>query len=196
MEVIKKEKEKEKIEKGIQSEAFMCVKLRVIDTEDMKKAEKMDIKIFDFDSKHEFSKDQDESEEKIRYLEKPEVYLNICKSQHVLAPLTSDMNLADSTSNSSWKIIPVSFELESKQSGDLVIYDAHVNENVVTVAQKDRQVMNSILYYILRKFQFRLGQSLKIDVMNADVQRARYMARNDSKVKPSKHVLNPECDPG
>jgi hypothetical protein len=176
----------------------MCVKLRIISNTAAKPGEKKtDIKIFDFDSKSEFGGlgSKEDSKKDIKYLDKPELYLNLCKSTKVLAPMTSDFKLADPNSNPTWKIIPVSFEPESRVSSDLVIYDAHINDTVFNVALKDKKIMNSILYYILRKFQFRLGENIKFDLMNADVQKFKYFSKFPSKEKPDRHIMNPECDP-
>jgi hypothetical protein len=148
-EEIKKEKDKDRDTNGIESKVFLCAKLKVIEIANTKD-EEADIKLFEFDSSNEILRPGQGPSRS--YLDKPHVFLNICHSPKVLGPLTKDFKQANIEDNNTWKIIPVSFERECDSTDDLVIYDAHINSEIIATISKDRKILNSILYLIFQKF--------------------------------------------
>lgn len=134
-EEIQKEKEKEKEEKGIQSEPVMCVKLKLTQLSTKKEENKdkeFEMRLFDYIHNREWDEDDIKT-----YLESPLVFLNICKSDKVLGPLTEDFAKSDDSNYLSWKWIPVSFEKEV-WNDDLIIFDAHINSKVIEKALSDK----------------------------------------------------------
>ena len=88
-EAMDQEKQKELEKKGIQSEPFLSWKIRIFEKLDMggqAKDKQVDIKLFEFEADSELKSSEDlKTTEK--YLAKPSIYLNLCTSLKVKAPL-------------------------------------------------------------------------------------------------------------
>ena len=134
---IQEEREKEVNEKGIVSDHWISVKVKALDLP-KKSTESPEIKLFEI-GKDEL-KESGVDTSKAKYLDKPEIYLNINHSEHVKEPIDENFDLVGGD-NKKWKLIPVSFAKEGKLDENLLIYDAHISSLVVQKCKEDPNVM-------------------------------------------------------
>ena len=189
-EVIKEEKKKEVEEKGVQSEAFVCAKLKVVELTGAAQKD-MDIKLFEFQSDSEINP---AGESKKKYLDKPEVYLNIVHSSKVMGPLKKDRTAASVSDDKSWFFIPISFQLEVMTQDELIIYNAHLNTDLVNKAKTDKRILNSVFNLVLRKFQAKIIHILRFDHLYVEFIQQKFKAPG-GKTQPDLHILSPDADP-
>lgn len=194
-EEIEKEKEKKMKTDGIQSEPVLCAKIRVYQklttpTEEAKEP-KVDIKLFEFESESDIkSKEEEKSSQK--YLAKPSIYLNVCMSEKVKGPLKKDYTYADPKDDKSWAIIPISYSLES-ESDDEVIYDAHINKQVIEQGKTDPRILNSLMLVVLKRFEAFMSIKFKMDIKTPHfLSDRKYKSSDIKKDKPSLHILMPD----
>ena len=115
------------------------------------------IKIFDFEGKDEISQSFLENEDKKEPLPQPKFYLNILYHDKVAPPLNKEKEVASSTDDTTWHIIPISFsqnkERWSETGMKCIIIDAYVNTSVYKMFKSGAKKISSLTNYILQKFQ-------------------------------------------
>lgn len=150
--------------------------------------------MFEFDSSSEI-KGHDQTATADKHLAKPSIYLNVCKSDKVKGPLDRDREYADPQDDKTWAILPVSYAKES-ETDDMIVYDAHVNSDIIDKGIKDKRVMNSVLLVILKRFEQLMINKYRLDIKNVHIlSDKKYKSGDFNKVKPSLHLLMPDCDP-